>query len=95
MMELLFIGILLLILVLTNLIVFKLGRRDRVRRIVYGVIVILFTPLIFKVSLDIIGSFDPGGFASGAISIIYSSLFFINGFIIILIGIVTTSTNKA
>ncbi|WP_062231874.1 hypothetical protein [Fictibacillus sp. FJAT-27399] len=94
-MEVLFIGIILLILGLTNLIAFKVAGRNKKRRIISGVIVILITPLIFKISLDVIGSFDPGGFATGAITLIYSTLFFINGIIIILIGITTNSATKA
>ncbi|MCQ6268677.1 hypothetical protein M1K46_24185 [Fictibacillus sp. WQ 8-8] len=94
-MEVLFIGIILLILGLTNLIAFKVAGRNKKRRIISGVIVILITPLIFKISLDVIGSFDPGGFATGAITLIYSTLFFINGIIIILIGITTNSAKKA
>jgi len=94
-MEFLFIGIIFLILGLTNFIAFKVAGRDKKRRIISGVIVILITPLIFKISLDVIGSFDPVGFATAAITLIYSTLFFINGIIIIFIGITTSSTKKA
>jgi hypothetical protein len=94
-MEILFIGIILLILGLANFIAFKIAGRDKKKRIISGIIVILITPLVFKISLDTISSFDPGGFATGAITLIYSCLFFMNGIIIICIGLVTSNTNKA
>lgn len=93
--DILFIGIILLILGLTNFIAFKVAGRNKKKRILSGIIVILITPLVFKISLDAISSFDPGGFATGAITLIYSCLFFMNGIIIICIGIATSNTNKA
>lgn len=93
-MEILFIGAILLILVLTNVIAFKWAGNNRVKRVLSGVIVILLTPLLFKISLDVIGSFDSGGFGAAAITLIYSTLFFINGIIIIFIGVATRGTAK-
>jgi hypothetical protein len=94
-MEILLIGIILVILGLTNFIAFKVAGGDRKKRILSGIIVILITPLVFKISLDAISSFDPGGFATGSITLIYSCLFFISGIIIICIGLATRNTNKA
>lgn len=94
-MEVLFISIILLILGLTNVIAFKWAGRDRVRRVLSGVIVILLSPFIFKLSFDVIGSFDSGGFGAAAVTLIYSTLFFINGIIIILIGIATSNVKKS
>jgi hypothetical protein len=45
--------------------------------------------VLIKNTLFTVGSFDPGGFATGMITVFYTFLFVINGLTIVIIGLFT------
>ena len=81
-------------LVLINFIVFTFTRKSKKRRIWSGLVVILLTPIVFFVTMEILSPFDPGGFGAAFISILNTFLFFVNGIVIIIIGLFTRSIKK-
>ncbi|MGM9923358.1 MAG: hypothetical protein ACI35R_03770 [Bacillus sp. (in: firmicutes)] len=93
-MEWILLLILILALALTNFIVFKLSGKSRKRRIWSGLAVILITPIVFFVSLASISPFDSGGFGTGLFSLLNTSVFFINGILIMIIGVFTRESPK-
>ena len=88
--EALFILIILLGLGITNFIVFQFSGTKQ-KRIFAGVIVLLLAPVVFFITFLSVAPFDPGGFGTGMISILYATLFILNGLVIIVIGVFTKS----
>ena len=80
--------------VLINYIVFKFSRQNKNRRIWSGVVLILITPIVFFVTMEILSPFDPGGFGAALFSLLTTFLFFVNGITIIIIGLFTKSIKK-
>ncbi len=67
--------------------VVKVTGDNKKKRILAGVIVFLLAPVVFAVTLFTVGQFDEGGFATGLITVIYTTSFVVNGMIIIVIGL--------
>ena len=80
--------------VLINFIVFKFTTKSKKRRIWSGLVVILLTPIVFFVTMETLSPFDPGGFGAALISMLNTFLFFVNGIVIIIIGLFTRSIKK-
>jgi hypothetical protein len=93
-MEALFLVIIVLALGISNFVAFKVSGMNRKKRILSGAIFIIASPIIFFITAVSISPFDPYGFGTGIISGVYSILFFINGIVILIIGLVTKSTIK-
>ncbi|MGM0830269.1 MAG: hypothetical protein ACQEU4_18760 [Bacillota bacterium] len=93
-MEALFLVILVLALGMSNFVAFKVSGMNRKKRILSGAIFIISSPIIFFITAVSISPFDPYGFGTGIISGVYSILFFINGIVILIIGLITKSTIK-
>ncbi|MBD8034889.1 hypothetical protein [Solibacillus merdavium] len=81
--------IIVIALCLTNLIAFKISGKNKKKRIWAGIIVLLLTPLVFFLTGISLSPFDPGGFGTGMMMVLYSFLFAVNGIIIIIIGLFT------
>ena len=79
---------------ITNFIVFKFSRQNKNRRICSGVVLILVTPIVFFGTMAIVSPFDPGGFGTGLFCILNTFLFLVNGITIIIIGLFTSSSKK-
>ncbi len=92
-MAALFLFIILLVLGFANFITFKISKTNRKKRIWSGVIFIILTPIIFFATAVSISPFDPYGFGTGIISILYATVFFINGIVIIFIGLLTKNAS--
>ncbi|NQD67389.1 hypothetical protein HP456_15850 [Bacillus haikouensis] len=88
-MEALFFSIIVFVLGISNFIVFKVSGKNKKKRILSGAVCILLTPVIFFITAVSISPFDPYGFGTGIISVLYSALFFINGIVILIIGLIT------
>lgn len=98
--EVISIAIIILLIVIfllgvTNFIVFKVSGRNRNKRILSGVLVLLLlTPIVFFSTYAVINPFDSGGFGTGIFTVLNSFLFFVNGLIIIIIGVFTKGKAK-
>jgi len=79
---------------ITNYIVFKFSGQYKNRRIGSGVVLLLITPIVFFVTMGVVSRFDSGGFGTGLFSVLNTFLFFVNGIVIIIIGLFTRSTKK-
>jgi|UPI0006902BA1 RsiW-degrading membrane proteinase PrsW (M82 family) len=90
--EALFIFIILIVVGVANFIAFKRSKTNRKKRIWSGVIFLILTPIIFFLTAISISPFDPYGFGTGIISSLYAVLFFINGLVVIFIGLLTKNT---
>lgn len=90
-MEALFLLIIVFVLGISNFIALRVSGNSRKKRIWSGVIFLILTPIIFFITAISISPFDPYGFGTGIISGLYAILFFINGIIVIFIGLLTKS----
>ncbi|MDN3450708.1 hypothetical protein QMA09_10925 [Planococcus sp. APC 3906] len=88
-MEILLFLIIGLMLWLTNHLVFKFAGNNKKRRILSGLTVILLAPVIYYLTFAVVAPFDPGGFGTAIVSLLYGILFFLNGLVWIAIGIFT------
>ncbi|WP_042351422.1 hypothetical protein [Bacillus massiliigorillae] len=93
-MELLFFLIILVLLGITNVLVFKISGDSKRKRIWSGIVVMLLSPIVFFVTFSSVIPFDSGGFGAAMIAMMYSFLFFINGIIVVLIGLFTRGLTK-
>ena len=92
--ESLFLIGIILVLGIANFIAFKISGKIKKRRIWVGVVIILITPIVFFVTMAIISQFDSGGFGMGLFSVLNTFLFFVNGIVIIIIGLFTNRTKE-
>lgn len=92
-MEALLLFIILLVLGAANVIAFKISKTNRKKRIRSGFVFLLLTPIIFFLTAVSISPFDPYGFGTGIISGLYAALFFINGIVVIFIGLLTKNAS--
>jgi hypothetical protein len=79
--------IIMTILVLTNFTVMKISGKNKKKRIWSGVICILLTPAVFFLTGLSVSPFDPYGFGTGIIMMIYGAFFALNGIGIIVTGL--------
>ncbi|RDI42215.1 hypothetical protein [Falsibacillus pallidus] len=91
----LFLVIILLIMAAANIIAFKISKTNRKKQVWSGIVFLLLTPLIFFLTAISVSPFDPYGFGTGIISIIYAVLFFINGLVVIFIGLLTKNASAS
>jgi hypothetical protein len=92
-MAALFILIVILALGISNFVAFKVSGGNGKKKVISGVLFILLSPIVFFITAISISPFDPYGFGTGMISGIYAVLFFINGIVILMIGLIT-KTNQ-
>jgi hypothetical protein len=88
-MAALFILIVILALGISNFVAFKVSGGNGKKKVISGVLFILLSPIVFLITAISISPFDPYGFGTGMISGIYAVLFFINGVVILIIGLIT------
>ena len=93
-MEILFFLIIGLMLWLINHLVFKYSGNNKKRRILSGLAVMLFAPVIYYLTFAAVAPFDPGGFGTVIVSLLYGILFFLNGLVWIAIGIFTKNADQ-
>lgn len=93
-MVFIFLFVFIVVVGLTNTAVFKLAGKHRGRRLWSGLILILLSPIVFFITIAAIGPFDSGGFGKGLFAVLYGSVFFMNGLIMIMIGLFTAKSNK-
>ncbi|WP_416150688.1 hypothetical protein ACM26V_06895 [Salipaludibacillus sp. HK11] len=86
---LMFISIAIIALVFINFSVFKIAGINKKKRIIGGIIILILVPVAFFTTMNSLAPLDPGGFGAAGISIINSTLFLINGIIVIIIGFFT------
>lgn len=94
-MEILFFLIIGLVLWLTNHVVFKFAGNNKKRRILSGLAVMLLAPVIYYLTFAAVAPFDPGGFGTVIVSLLYGILFFLNGLVWIAIGIFTKDADQS
>ena len=92
-MEVLFLLVIIMVLWLTNHLAFKFAGKNKTRRILSGLAVVLFAPVIYYLTFAAVGPFDPGGFGTAMVSLFYGFLFFLNGIVIITIGLFTKNAD--
>jgi hypothetical protein len=92
-MAALFIVIIILTLGISNFIAFKVSGGNGKKKVISGVLFILLSPIVFFITAISVSPFDPYGFGTGMISGIYAVLFFINGIVILMNGLIT-KTNQ-
>ncbi|MGE7186201.1 hypothetical protein ACQKKK_20190 [Peribacillus sp. NPDC006672] len=76
----------LLIFVITNVLVYFLSKDSKKRMTRFGILMLLLSPIVFYVTLEFAGKFDPGGFGAGIFGVFYGILFFINGIVYLFIS---------
>ena len=94
-MEILFFLIIGLVLWLTNHLIFKFAGNNKKRRILSGLAIMLFAPVIYSTTFAVVAPFDPGGFGTAIVSLLYGILFFLNGLVLIAIGIFTKDADQS
>lgn len=94
-MEILFFLIIGLVLWLTNYLVCKYAGKNKKRRILSGLAVMLLAPVIYYLTFAAVAPFDPGGFGTAIVSLVYGVLFFLNGLVLIAIGIFTKDADQS
>ncbi|WP_416144351.1 hypothetical protein [Planococcus koreensis] len=69
-MEILFFLIIGLVLWLTNHLVFKFAGNNKKRRILSGLSVMIFAPVIYYLTFAAVAPFEPGGFGTVIVSLL-------------------------
>jgi hypothetical protein len=77
------------ILALTNFTVMKLAGKNKKKRIWAGVVCLLLTPVVFILTGLSVSPFDPYGFGTGMVMMIYGTFFTLNSLGIIVVGLFT------
>ncbi|WP_341357915.1 hypothetical protein [Rossellomorea sp. y25] len=85
----LFFMIIMAILAFTNFMVMKLAGKNKKKRIWYGVVCLLLTPVVFILTGLSVSPFDPSGFVTGMVMMIYGTFFALNAIGIIVVGLFT------
>ncbi|MGM9985778.1 MAG: hypothetical protein ACI35O_01000 [Bacillaceae bacterium] len=67
-----------------NFYTFTYSRDNSKKRIGAGIVFLLLTPLIFFGTLSFVLIFDEGGWGAGLLTMIFTSLYIINGIIVLL-----------
>lgn len=80
----------LLVFGVTNAIVYFFSRGHKLRMTISGVLMLLFSPLVFYATLNFVALFDSGGFGSAIFALGYGYLYLLNGIIILLVQIIKT-----
>ncbi|MCM3572432.1 hypothetical protein M3172_04475 [Mesobacillus subterraneus] len=70
-----------------NYLAVKLSTRNVKRRIIAGVVFLLFTPVIFFSTLYLGFTWDDTGWGAGIMTVIYTGLYLLNGLILLLSAI--------
>ena len=86
--------IIMTILALTNILVMKISGKNKKKRIWSGIICILLTPLVFFLTGLSVSPFDPYGFGTGMLMMIYGAFFALNGVGVIVTGLFLESGNR-
>ncbi|PFA67677.1 hypothetical protein CN378_09125 [Bacillus sp. AFS015802] len=79
--------IIMTILALTNFTVVKLSGKNKKKRIWSGFVCVVLTPAVFILTGLSVSPFDPYGFGTGMIMMIYGIFFALNGVGIIVTGL--------
>ena len=94
-MEVLFLLVIIFVIWLTNHLVFKYAGKNKKRRILSGLAVMLLAPVIYYLTFGSIAPFDLGGFGTAIVSLLYGIFFFLNGLVLIAIGILTKDADQS
>ncbi|MGG3912921.1 hypothetical protein [Rossellomorea vietnamensis] len=86
--------IIMTILALTNIMVIKISGKNKKKRIWSGIICILLTPVVFFLTGLSVSPFDPYGFGTGMLMMIYGAFFALNGVGVIVTGLFLESGNR-
>ncbi|MBT2695728.1 hypothetical protein [Bacillus sp. ISL-55] len=72
---------------IANYLAVKYSARNIKRRIMAGLVFLLFTPVIFFSSLYLGFTWDDSGWGAGIMTVIYTGLYILNGLILLLSSI--------
>jgi hypothetical protein len=86
--------IIMTILALTNILVMKISGKNKKKRIWCGVACLLLTPVVFILTGLSVSPFDPYGFGTGMLMMIYGVFFALNGVGIIVTGLFLESGTR-
>ena len=81
--------IIMTVLALTDYTIMKVTGQDKKKRIWAGVICLLLTPVVFILTGLSVSPFDPSGFGTGMVMMIYGTFFALNAIGIIGVGLFT------
>ncbi|MEO4054776.1 hypothetical protein [Solibacillus sp. CAU 1738] len=70
-----------------NFYTFKFSRHNIKKRILAGIIFLLFTPLIYFGTLSFVLIFDEGGWGAGILTVFFTGLYILNGIFVLLSAI--------
>ncbi|MCR8850342.1 hypothetical protein NQ095_18145 [Rossellomorea sp. SC111] len=83
----LLVAIFMTILAVTNIMVIKISGKNKKKRIWSGVACLLLTPVVIILTGLSVSPFDPYGFGTGMLMMIYGAFFALNGVGVIVTGL--------
>lgn len=77
-----------IILILLNILVRKIAGYNKVRWLILGLItMIVLSPIVYQLTLNIIGNYSGDGIGASAAGLIFAVATFINGLVFLFIGL--------